>query len=68
LLMPIIGIAQEKPKRDIESGYFQFGVRNTVSAFSDAGANGFGYGGQFRIRISKQLNTCLLYTSPSPRD
>jgi len=55
--MPIIGIAQEKPKRDIESGYFQFGVRNTVSAFSDAGANGFGYGGQFRIRISKQLNT-----------
>ena len=57
LLMPIIGIAQEKPKRDIESGYFQFGVRNTVSAFSDAGANGFGYGGQFRIRISKQLNT-----------
>lgn len=57
MLMPIIGIAQEKPKRDIESGYFQFGVRNTVSAFSDAGANGFGYGGQFRIRISKQLNT-----------
>jgi len=57
LLIPFLGIAQEKHKLDTEGGYFQFGVRNTVSAFSDAGANGFGYGGQFRIRINKRMNT-----------
>ena len=57
LLIPFSGIAQEKQKADTESGYFQLGVRNTVSAFSDDGANGFGYGGQFRIRINKRMNT-----------
>ena len=57
LLIPIVGMAQEKRKLDPESGYFQLGVRNTVSAFSDDGAHGFGYGGQFRIRISKRMNT-----------
>jgi len=55
LLIPIIGTAQEH--LDKESGYFQLGVRNTVSAFSDDGANGFGYGGQFRIRVLSRLNT-----------
>jgi hypothetical protein len=57
MLIPVISIAQEKPKRDSVSGYFQLGVRNTMSAFSDAGATGFGYGGQFRIRITRQINT-----------
>lgn len=57
MLGPIVSIAQEKHKKDIESGYFQFGIRNTVSAFSDDGANGFGVGGQFRIRLTKQVNT-----------
>lgn len=55
LLIPMMGKAQEH--LDTESGYFQFGVRNVVSAFSDDGANGFGFGGQFRIRVLSRLNT-----------
>jgi hypothetical protein len=55
LLIPFMGTAQEH--LDKESGYFQLGVRNTVSAFSDDGANGFGYGGQFRIRVLSRVNT-----------
>ena len=57
LLITIISYAQEPEKLDKESGYFQLGVRNTFSAFSDDGANGFGYGGQFRIRVLSRLNT-----------
>ncbi|HRH01571.1 MAG TPA: outer membrane beta-barrel protein [Bacteroidia bacterium] len=57
LLLPLLGMAQTKIKLDKESGYFQLGVRNTASAFSDDGAMGFGYGGQFRIRLSKRINT-----------
>lgn len=57
LLIPIMGIAQEREHLDKESGYFQLGVRNTVSAFSDDGAYGFGYGGQFRIRVLQRVNT-----------
>jgi opacity protein-like surface antigen len=55
LFIPVMSIAQEK--LDTESGYFQLGVRNAVSAFSDDGAHGFGYGGQFRIRVLSRLNT-----------
>lgn len=55
LLIPQLGTAQEH--LDKESGYFQLGVRSTVSAFSDDGATGFGYGGQFRIRVLSRLNT-----------
>lgn len=55
LLLPLLGNAQEP--LDKESGYFQLGVRNVVSAFSDDGANGFGYGGQFRIRVLSRVNT-----------
>lgn len=55
LFIPMMGIAQEK--LDSESGYFQLGVRNAFSAFSDDGANGFGYGGQFRIRVLSRVNT-----------
>ena len=55
LLFPMISKAQEP--LDKESGYFQLGVRNVMSAFSDDGANGFGYGGQFRIRVLNRLNT-----------
>lgn len=57
LFMPIVSIAQEKAPLDKESGYFQLGVRNTVSAFSDDGASGFGYGAQFRIRVLQRVNT-----------
>lgn len=55
LFLPVMGKAQEH--LDTESGYFQLGVRNVVSAFSDDGANGFGYGGQFRIRVLSRVNT-----------
>ena len=55
LFLPVMGKAQEH--LDTESGYFQLGVRNVVSAFSDDGANGFGFGGQFRIRVLSRVNT-----------
>ena len=55
LFIPVMCSAQEKV--DKESGYFQLGVRNAFSAFSDDGANGFGYGGQFRIRVLSRVNT-----------
>jgi opacity protein-like surface antigen len=55
LLIPQLGTAQEH--LDKESGYFQLGVRNTLSAFSDDGETGFGYGGQFRIRVLSRVNT-----------
>lgn len=55
LLLPVLGIAQEP--LDKESGYFQLGVRNVMSTFSEDGANGFGMGGQFRIRVLSRVNT-----------
>ncbi|MDQ3046584.1 MAG: outer membrane beta-barrel protein [Bacteroidota bacterium] len=55
MFIPIVSMAQEK--LDSESGYFQLGVRNTISAFSDDGATGFGFGGQFRIRVLSRVNT-----------
>jgi opacity protein-like surface antigen len=53
--IPLVSYGQEQ--LDKESGYFQLGVRNAFSAFSDDGATGFGYGGQFRIRVLSRLNT-----------
>ncbi|MFL5765300.1 MAG: outer membrane beta-barrel protein [Bacteroidia bacterium] len=55
LFIPLMSYGQEH--LDTESGYFQLGVRNAFSAFSDDGANGFGYGGQFRIRVLSRINT-----------
>ncbi len=55
LFVPLLSKSQEP--LDKESGYFQLGVRNVVSGFSDDGAYGFGYGGQFRIRVLSRLNT-----------
>lgn len=57
LMLPLYAVAQEREHLDTESGYFQLGVRNTMSAFSDDGATGFGYGGQFRIRVLSRVNT-----------
>jgi hypothetical protein len=57
LLIPLVSTAQEREHLDKESGYFQLGIRNTISAFSDDGASGFGYGGQFRIRVLSRVNT-----------
>ncbi len=55
LLLPMISKAQEH--LDSESGYFQLGMRNVVSTFNEDGATGFGYGGQFRIRVLSRVNT-----------
>jgi hypothetical protein len=56
VLLPAIMSAQ--PERiDDQSGHFSLGVRNNLSAFSDAGEVAFGYGGQFRIRVLERLNT-----------
>ncbi len=38
-------------------GQFSFGVRNTLSSFTDAKSIGMGAGGQARIRLAKQINT-----------
>lgn len=48
-------IAQDLNKH--ESGKFELGLRTTVSAFGENGANGFGTGGQFRLMLGKKLNT-----------
>ncbi|MGL5888691.1 MAG: hypothetical protein ACRC3B_02330 [Bacteroidia bacterium] len=38
-------------------GKFMLGIRTTSSLFTQAGDPGFGVGGQFRIRLSKRINT-----------
>jgi hypothetical protein len=39
------------------AGDFSLGMRNNISAFTDAGSVGMGAGGEFRIRLSKHINT-----------
>lgn len=62
-LFPFLLSAQEtsteptKKKRPAESGQFSLGMRNTLSAFGNNGYPGLGYGGQFRIRLGRKLNT-----------
>jgi hypothetical protein len=56
LLFAFSGFAQMKIKGN-EGGIFTLGVRSTLSTFSNAGANGLGFGGQARMRIGKRLNT-----------
>ncbi|MFI5203471.1 MAG: hypothetical protein ACHQF2_03155 [Flavobacteriales bacterium] len=38
-------------------GIFQLGMRTTTSLFGDAGYNGLGVGGQFRISFGKRMNS-----------
>jgi hypothetical protein len=38
-------------------GQFSLGMRNTISVFTDAQSVGMGSGGEFRIRLAKQINT-----------
>lgn len=56
LLIPGLIRAQEKEKF-AGAGELQLGLRNTLSVFGDAGYPGYGVGGQFRLRLSKMLNT-----------
>ena len=54
-----ITISQEKPivKEKSKSGTLELGMRNTLSLFENDGHTGIGVGGQFRLWVSKKLNT-----------
>ena len=58
LSFPLFIFSQDKFKiPDNPSGKFELGLRSTFSAFSSSGSIGQGYGGQFRIRLGKRINT-----------
>jgi len=58
LLSPLFLHAQEaKENNDKESGKLQLGVRSTLSSFNHDGTNGYGVGGQFRLKFGSRLNT-----------
>jgi len=42
---------------DPKNGSFSLGIRSTQSLFGSSGYPGMGFGGQFRIRLGKKLNT-----------
>ena len=54
-----IGQEVEESKKDkpAEVGQFQLGMRSTVSLFDHQAYPGLGFGGQFRVRPSRRLNT-----------
>ncbi|HVA97998.1 MAG TPA: hypothetical protein VNG53_03810 [Bacteroidia bacterium] len=52
----LLGFAASAQK-DSTSGQFSFGMRSTISTFTDAQSVGLGSGGEFRIRITKHMNT-----------
>jgi hypothetical protein len=56
LLLTFTLSAQTK-KDSSASGQFSFGIRSTLSAFTDAQSIGMGSGGEFRIRLGKYINT-----------
>ena len=55
-LLACISYSQSK-KDSSYGGQFSLGVRNTLSVFTDAQSVGMGSGGEFRIRLAKQINT-----------
>ncbi len=55
-LLPFTLSAQEK-KDSNYGGQLSFGMRNTFSSFTDAQSIGMGAGGEFRIRLARQINT-----------
>ena len=57
ILITTAGFAQVDSASKKESGKFMLGMRSTVSAFSDDGANGMGVGGQFRLKFGSRLNS-----------
>lgn len=61
-LLPLFTLAQSRREERIknrakEIGEFQLGMRSTVSLFDHNGFPGLGYGGMFRIRPGKRINT-----------
>ena len=57
LSMVELSVAQGDSLSKKESGKLMLGMRSTMSAFSDDGANGMGVGGQFRIKFGSRLNS-----------
>ncbi|MCB0400562.1 MAG: hypothetical protein KDD41_00615 [Flavobacteriales bacterium] len=55
VLFPFQLLAQEGDLK--KAGEFELGMRNTISTFGSTGNTGFGFGGQFRIRLSNRINT-----------
>ncbi len=49
-LIPFGLNAQEETAN--KAGNFELGVRNTISTFGSTSNTGYGFGGQFRIRLS----------------
>ena len=56
LIIPINLFSQDLEKTS-NAGEFELGVRNTLSTFGSTGSTGYGFGGQFRIRLSNRINT-----------
>jgi hypothetical protein len=56
LSLPILTFGQKMDSSSTYGGRFSLGLRSTVSVFGDDGA-GLGAGGQFRIQLSKKVNT-----------
>jgi len=52
-----INIQAQTKKDSSVSGQFSLGMRNTLSAFTDAQSIGMGTGGEFRLRLGKYINT-----------
>jgi len=51
-------VTDKRTKRmNTPGGELQFGMRTTGSLFSHDSGPGYGFGGQFRIKLGKQLNT-----------
>jgi len=57
-LFPLISFSQDAASKKIkEGGKFELGMRTTISGFGSTNNVGTGFGGQFRIRLGKRLNT-----------
>ncbi len=57
MLFPLFLFSREnKTKKVREGGAFQLGLRTTISSFNHNNS-GTGFGGQFRIRLGKRINT-----------
>lgn len=62
IFISVVCVAQDKEKKEEkeradENGQFQFGMRSSMSLFDHQSYPGLGFGGQFRIRLGKRLNT-----------
>lgn len=56
MLLPF-AVSAQKERGKPNSGMLELGMRTTTSLFTDAGSPGTGFGGQFRLKFAKRLNT-----------